>query len=483
MTVTRRQRLLAVSCVVGLALAACGRDDKDTAATTTAASSTAAPSSSAAPTSDAASPTSAASTDSTAGSSTSAAPAAPGPGDFGSLKAVCGAGDAKGSTEQGVTDSEIVMGTASDPGNTAAPGLNQELFDAAKAFVGWCNDAGGINGRKIKLNLHDAKLFEAGAAMTEACQTDFMLAGAGLAFDTAAVEPRVGCGLTQIAAFTVSRDAGRAEGSIEAMVNNDEAARTEPWLKTLLADEPDLKDHYGMWNLDLPSVSPTGNRTKNAAVAMGYKMVVDETIPSAVDNWRPYVEKLKANDVQVLSYFGNVYSFAAAMKTMNDVGYFPKYVVSEVNFYDQNMIKQNGELFSKTKFLINGTIYPFELADQNPATKQYIDTLKKYVPDVLPRALGVNAFSAWLLWAESAKACGSDLTRKCVMEKAVEMTGWDGGGLHGPATPGPTSNPSSDCAVVIEATPTGFVVNKEITKPTKDIWNCTPGRLGKWPDK
>ncbi|HQV57052.1 MAG TPA: ABC transporter substrate-binding protein [Ilumatobacteraceae bacterium] len=480
MTVTRRQRLLAVSCVVGLALSACGRDDKDAATTTAAAAS----SSSAAPTSDAGSSTTAAATDSTAAaaSSTTAAAAKPAAGDFGSLKAVCGAGDAKGATDQGVTDTEIVMGTASDPGNTAAPGLNQELFDAAEAFVGWCNDAGGINGRKIKLNLHDAKLFEAGAAMTEACQTDFMLAGDGMAFDSAAMEPRVACGLPQIAAFTVSKVAGRAEGSIEAMVNNDEAARNEPWLKTLLADEPDLKDFYGMWNLDLPSVTPTGNRTKNAAQALGYKMVVDETIPSAVDNWRPYVEKLKANNVQVLSYYGNPYSFSAALKTMNDVGYFPKYVFMEANFYDQTVIKEGGDLLSKTTMLMNGTIYPFELADKNPATQAYLDALKKYVPKAAPKALGVNAFSAWLLWADSAKACGSDLTRKCVMEKATGHTGWDGGGLHGPATPGPTSSESSECATLLQATPTGFVINKEIAKPNKDIWNCAPGKLGKWPD-
>src|SRR5437870_5114570 len=48
-------------------------------------------------------------------------------GDFGDLKAVCGPGDAKGATAQGVTDTEIDVATMSDPGNTAVPGLNQEL--------------------------------------------------------------------------------------------------------------------------------------------------------------------------------------------------------------------------------------------------------------------------------------------------------------------------------------------------------------------
>src|SRR5207302_2570144 len=56
-------------------------------------------------------------------------------GDFGTMKSVCGPGNAKGSTEQGVSDTSIRVGTMSDPGNTTQPGLNQELFDSADAFV------------------------------------------------------------------------------------------------------------------------------------------------------------------------------------------------------------------------------------------------------------------------------------------------------------------------------------------------------------
>ena len=42
--------------------------------------------------------------------------AASGVGDFGTLKAVCGPGDAKGATDPGVTDTSINMATMSDPG-------------------------------------------------------------------------------------------------------------------------------------------------------------------------------------------------------------------------------------------------------------------------------------------------------------------------------------------------------------------------------
>src|SRR5436309_2454352 len=146
-------------------------------------------------------------------STTTAAQAAA--GDFGDLKSVCGPGDAKGATAQGVTDSQITVGTMSDPGNTIIPGLNKELFDAADAFVGWCNAAGGILGRKLDLKKHDAKLTEVGPRMTEACATDFALVGNGEALDATGVKIRTGCNLPEITAYDVSAAAGTAALSLQ----------------------------------------------------------------------------------------------------------------------------------------------------------------------------------------------------------------------------------------------------------------------------
>ncbi|MEI2705599.1 MAG: hypothetical protein V9E89_10150 [Ilumatobacteraceae bacterium] len=181
--------------------------------------------------------TSASATTPPAGSAAAAAPAS-GPGVFGDLGTVCGPGDAKGSTDQGVSDTEIVVGTAADPANTIVPGLGQEHFDAADAFVNWCNEAGGILGRKLKLNKHDTKLTDPGAAIVEACQTDFMLVGNGVALDSATVEPRTGCGLPQIAAYTVSEEAGRAKDSIESITNNDRTSHLANIIRTLQQRTP-----------------------------------------------------------------------------------------------------------------------------------------------------------------------------------------------------------------------------------------------------
>ena len=152
-------------------------------------------------------------------SATSASPSATAsaaPGDFGTLKAICGPGKATGATARGVTDTDIRIGVTADPGAAAAPGLEQEFFDTADGFSKWCNAAGGINGRKIVVDKRDAKLFNVGQVMTNACQKDFMLVGNGNAFDSAGVKIREDCKLGQIPAYVTSPQAVSAKYQVQA---------------------------------------------------------------------------------------------------------------------------------------------------------------------------------------------------------------------------------------------------------------------------
>ena len=55
--------------------------------------------------------------------------------------------------------------------------------------------------------------------------------------------------------------------------------------------------------------------------------------------------------------------------------------------------------------------------------------------------LGMQTASAFMLWATAAKACGSDLTRECVLNEADGIDEWTGGGLHVPSDPGVNETP------------------------------------------
>lgn len=452
----RRRGIVALVAVTALAASACSGSDSDSGSdgsTTTAAPATSEPA--------------------TSDPATSEPGTGGGAGDFGDLAGVCGPGTASGATDQGVSDNEIVVGTMSDPGNGIVPGLNQELFDAADAFVGWCNEAGGILGRRIVLNKRDAKLLEAGPRMVEACQSDFMLVGNGVALDDTVVEARNGCGLTEIVAFTVSSRAGRAEGSIAANVNSDWMSHLTGILRRIKEIDPEVVGFFGELNNQNPALNAQGKRNAQAAVDLGYTQVYYEETPIAVDNWRTYAENIKKAGVQVFSTQNTPENTAALMRAMADVGYFPKYLIMEANHYNPKFLEEAGDALGQTTVLINSYLSPFELAGENPATRKYIELLEQYA-DAEPRAIGVNAFSAWLLWATAARDCGSELTRACVMERAGSVTGWTGGGLHAPDTPQNSSGANGPCFLAIRATTDGFVVDTEFTAADSGIYNCNP---------
>ena len=120
---------------------------------------------------------------------------------------------------------------------------------------------------------------------------------------------------------------------------------------------------------------------------------------------------------------------------MADIAFTPQWVRADTNHYDQKLLDVGGASVANT--YIPSSFTPFEQAAKNPATQQYLDEFAKYKPGAKAKALlGAQAWSAWLLFAESAKACGSDLTRKCVYDNAKKIHDWTGGGLHARHRPG-----------------------------------------------
>jgi hypothetical protein len=136
---------------------------------------------------------------------------------FGDLESPCGEGDAAGATDQGVTDDTITIGYGDDRGFASAPGLNQEMGDAVKAMIDWCNEQGGINGRQVVGNQYDAAMTNAASVVQKSCKQDFMLVGQGFAYDEASEQFRVGCDLPTVAGFVIGPNASMGPDKFEAV--------------------------------------------------------------------------------------------------------------------------------------------------------------------------------------------------------------------------------------------------------------------------
>ncbi|MGZ6925543.1 MAG: ABC transporter substrate-binding protein [Acidimicrobiia bacterium] len=117
------------------------------------------------------------------------------------------------------------------------------------------------------------------------------------------------------------------------------------------------------------------------------------------------------------------------------------------------------------------TFPPFEQAKSNPATQQYLDLFQQYLPNGKAKALlGAQGCSAWLLFAQAAKQCGADLTRRCVYDNVKKVHQWTGGGLHAQTDPG--AGTPSDCVALLVASPKAFKLVD--VKANTGLYNCRP---------
>lgn len=420
-------RLLAVVGAAALVAAGCGRDDStaivDDETTVPSGAPTTAPSGAAA-------------------------------GEFGDLGPVCGPA-AEGATleasDAGVTADSIQIGTIADPGFPGRPGLNQEIFDSAEAFTKWCNEAGGIKGRKIVLKKRDAKLTEYQTRMIEACdQGDFMLVGGGGVFDDQGQRERLSCGLPNIAAFVTNPQALDAD-LVVAPVPNDSHTLPVGDMRWLSEQFPEATKKVGVLVAGVAVTMTVAERTKEAMKELGWEVVYEEKYNAAGEaSWRGYAEGLKSSGARALIWVADPGNLAGVLKALAEIEYRPDFVRGVSNIYDPLLLAEAGR--AADNIFIQGTHYPFldeELAAENPATKQYLEIIDEYDPGGKVANLGVTGFSAWLLFAQAASQCGPELTRDCVWEHASQIEQWTGGGLH--ARQDLASGRSSRCFVGIEA--------------------------------
>ena len=399
--------------------------------------------------------------------STETTVAAASAGDFGDLAAVCGPSEGGGETPTGdaaetqvISDDTIVVGTIADPGFTGRPGLNQEIFDAATAFVDWCNTAGGINGRQLELNLHDAKLTEYTAAANEACATDFAVVGDGAVQDNLWASTGHECGLIDLPAFAVTNakngDAGAdlvERGVVQAVPSTADRLQVGPY-RQIAEDFPDAIAHTGVMFADLDTLIEQKDKNVEGLEELGYT-IVNETSYNVLGeaNWAPLAQALANDDVRVLNFVGEPENLAQLLQAAVEIDYQPEVVIESTNFYDQSFLDSAGE--AAEGVLVQSSFVPFEEAGDNPAMQLYLDNVEAAGGKVAQ--LGAQATSAWLLFATAVKACDldNDLTRSCVLQHAAETTEWTGGGLHAPTDP--SSNSPTPCYLLLQVQDGAFV--------------------------
>jgi ABC-type branched-subunit amino acid transport system substrate-binding protein len=368
------------------------------------------------------------------------------PSGFGDLESPCGEGDAAGATDQGVTDEQIVIGYGDDAGFPTSPGLSHETADAMDAMIAWCNEQGGINGRELVGNYYDAKITDVVNAMTQACGEVFMLVGEAWALDSGQEETRLGCDLPAVPTYSVSPEFANAPLVYQSNPNPADIyhAGGGKMMAELFPEE--VKKASVMYG-NFAATIDTKDKVLQTFDDFGWEFLdcpIEYDILGEPD-WKPVVQRLKDCGAEIIYYSGQPYP---NMQNMLDdaaqIDYQPIWLV-DVNAYlqsfaDWNSTGNGDNVYLRTSFT------PFEQAEDNPATQQYMDIVQGNGGDI--SQLAEQTTSSFLLWATAAQACGSDLTRECVLDELSQVTSWTGGGMHTETNPG--ENLPTECGMVLK---------------------------------
>ncbi|MES5817697.1 ABC transporter substrate-binding protein [Streptomyces sp. RG80] len=374
-------------------------------------------------------------------------------GDFGDLKGVCGPGTAKSAPAQGVTADEIKVGVFSDVGFTK----KSEFSDAAKVFTSWCNEAGGVNGRKLVATTRDSRLMEVRQRMLEACKEDFALVGGGAALDALGVKDRLECTLPDFPGQVSQIQNNGSDLQLNA-TGGASYSRYQGYYEWLLKEGyPGSAKAVGTIGGDAPVTKVINAEAQEALQAAGAKIVYKDLYPTqGVSDWTPYAQALKSKGVKGLIFNGDMVSLTKLEQVLTGMNYKLDWIDANNNSYGPAFLQLAGKSLDFQNNLADlSGVYPLEKAADNPATEQVVELFKRYAPKAQVTLPALRGFAAWALFAKSAKSCGDALTRLCVYEAARKETAWTGGGLLAPVDLSKSDAPLT-CFNIEKATSKGW---------------------------
>ena len=354
-------------------------------------------------------------------------------GKVGTLEPACGSGNpAHGATARGVTDTTITIGVISDKsGVVAVPTAG--IDGSVDAFVQFCNSLGGINGRRLVLKHYDSKILNEGDAMKQACDDDiFALVGSGSVQDDQGAVAMVQCELVEVAGYTATYVKGLSPRVFSPVPNPGTEYAVGPGKFIAKRFPGAVKKAAIMWP-NLPVGRTQAARQRDAyEQGAGFDFVYSNPTDVLVQNWGPIVSALKDKGVEWITDITTLTEMVHLLQAMSDAGFRPTVIDLGQQYYDESLPGKPG---TDGALVLTNTV-PFEEADRSPALQVYLRWLKKASPRTPPTTLGVQAFSAGLLFAQAASASGSDLTRDGLIDQLKKIKHWDGGGLQAPADPG-----------------------------------------------
>jgi ABC-type branched-subunit amino acid transport system substrate-binding protein len=271
-----------------------------------------------------------------------------------------------------------------------------------------------------------------------------MMVGQGFALDASQEETRLSCQMASVPTYSVS--AAFANGPLMRQpIPNPADQYPTLWGNQLQALVPDQLQNAATLYANLSPTIESTDKMRAGLSQLGFNFATNlEYNYQGEDDWTPFVLQLQQAGAQLIYFSGSCLPNYQAFRQAAQVNGYEATYMTEANFYETGCVGSNSDGALDNTY-VRMVFVPFEEAADNPATQDYLDLLAASGGDT--SLLGATAASSFLLWATAAQACGSELTRQCVLDQIGQMHEWTGHGLHSTTDPG--NNNAGTCSMIM----------------------------------
>lgn len=341
-------------------------------------------------------------------------------------------GSGAGATDVGVTDDAITIGVIADL-TGVVPGLFKAAPDAVKAYAAMVNEAGGIHGRELVVEVYDTGTNDNGnrLAYEEACGEVFASVGSESAFDTGGYEAVAACGFPHLAGFVTDDEVEKLPFVFPRTVNGTSAEYANVGAARWLAEQfPEEVRNAAIFHGNIPVTERSADQLVEARESVGWRFIHRQPAGTLESNYTPMALDLKNRGVQALTWVFDVNNIVRLQKALREQGVSLPVVDVTTQGYSQDYLEAVGPAGEGSYVPLGHAL--LEEADEIPALAEYVDWLERTAPDEEPTSNGLQAWVRAAMFVEAATAVGPELTRDALMDELSSMTGFDAGGLIPP---------------------------------------------------
>lgn len=365
--------------------------------------------------------------------------------------AASGGGNPGGASDTGVTADTITIGVVADL-TGVVPGLFKAAADGVEAYAAKVNADGGINGRKLVVEVYDTGTNDRGNARAyeKACGEVLAAVGSESAFDSGGREAIRECGMPSLLGIVTDPEVQNFE-FVFPRTSSDIAHVGAP--RWMAEQHPDAVKNAAMFWVNTPYIEQSARRSMEARESVGWTFVFEQPVGQLESNYTPHAIEMKNRGVGAFAFTADLNNIVRLQQALRDQGHTVPVMDVSTQGYGPDYLEAAGQAGIGSYVPLQHAL--FEEADQIPALQEYIEWLGEVAPDEEPTSNGLTAWIRAMLFVEAATAAGDDLTRESLTAQLESMTAWDAGGLIPPRDIGEPV-PDESCVLIAQVVADGY---------------------------